>query len=93
MGVPVFRLDVRLSRWHKIWSLPPRWWYARSCRRGVCAYENSWCPNGCLEHVELDSDECRCNEQARELGGETLRRAEAEQGRLDDAERARRARA
>ncbi len=32
-------------------------------------------------------DECRCNEQARELGGEALRRVEAEQGRRDDARR------
>ncbi len=32
-------------------------------------------------------DSCRCNEQAREIGGEALRRVEAEQGRLDDARR------
>ncbi len=33
-------------------------------------------------------DSCRCNEQAREIGGEALRRVEAEQGRLDDRKRA-----
>ncbi len=35
-------------------------------------------------------DSCRCNEQAREIGGEALRRVEAEQGRLDDSRRVRR---
>ena len=37
--------------------------------------------------LEPSDDECRCNKQARELGGEALRRVESEQGRLDDARR------
>ncbi len=32
-------------------------------------------------------DSCRCNEQAREIGGEALREVEAEQGRVDDERR------
>ncbi len=53
----------------------------------VCAETST---RNCPVHGNSSDDECRCNEQAREIGGEALRRVEAEQGRLDDARRVQR---
>ncbi len=41
----------------------------------------------CHWQATPSDDSCRCNEQAREIGGEALRRVEAEQGRRDDSRR------
>ncbi len=63
-----------------------RWWsaYTPTGRKMALAQEFST-RRGLLGTPSDDS--CRCNEQAREIGGEALRRVEAEQGRLDDARR------
>lgn len=76
---------------HLRWSLgrmTERWEKEKRDRLGILKHIRQRDPDfGRTFQATPSDDECRCNEQARELGGEALRRAEAEQGRRDDAER------
>ncbi len=59
-------------------------WRFRGSKECVCAETST---RNCPVHGNPSDDECRCNEQARELGGEALREVESEWGRVDDERR------
>lgn len=53
-GVPWFYLRLKVGRRSLDLKFLPDWWWRRYCKTGDCAYGNLWCPNGCVELVDVD---------------------------------------